>query len=50
MLLLIAKLLHNSKNWNKCTVRLFVVTALPENASENILAVAREYLDSYRLL
>ena len=50
MLLLIAQLLIKSTHWKRCTVRLFIMTSLPEGESETMKRVAREFLDRYRLL
>lgn len=50
MLLLIAHLLKKSKNWNKCKVRLFVVTTLDKSEHGNLKQVVRDMLEKYRLL
>ena len=39
-----------SSHWKRCTVRLFIMTSLPEAESETMRRVAREYLIRYRLL
>lgn len=50
MLLLFVQILIKNSHWKRCTVRLFIMTSLPEAESENMKRVAREYLDRYRLL
>ena len=50
MLLLIAQILIKNSHWKRCTVRLFLMTSLPENESDTMKRVAREYLSRYRLL
>jgi UDP-N-acetylglucosamine pyrophosphorylase len=50
MLLLIAQILIKSSHWKRCTVRLFIMTSLPEAESDTMKRVAREFLDRYRLL
>lgn len=50
MLLLVIQILMKSTHWKRCTVRLFIMTSLPEAESDTMKRVAREYLDRYRLL
>ena len=50
MLLLIVQILIKNSHWKRCTVRLFIMTSLPEAESDTMKRVAKEYLDRYRLL
>lgn len=50
MLLLIVQILTKNSHWKRCTVRLFLMTSLPQAESDTMRRVAREFLDRYRLL
>ena len=50
MLLLIAQILIKNTHWRRCTVRLYIITSLPEAEAETMKRVAKEYLIKYRLL